>query len=159
MSTQATLPLDGKMTVGRDNEITQRWLALPNLFNLYLLAKHGLPADWHWWEVTCEESKVPEGFYRFRGDVSRINRKGRRVWDGKRNDALTIFVEVADCEQWCVERARSLNQCVKCHGIGHENVGVSCREPGNTRYTFRECRKCGGSGVFVDVNAAADERQ
>lgn len=115
----------------------------PDLWNLYLIEKHGLPADWQWYFVSRHE--MPPGYFRIKGAVpSSYKKSGRPVW-GKASKATEkgFFIHEPEHDAWVAEWEAANDSCRHCFGSGRKLNGVSCdRHTGSVTTTYRPC-PCG----------------
>ncbi len=132
----------------------------PDLWNLYLIEKHSLPADWCWFESSCEE--MPDGYFKITGSVPRSYRKnGSPVW-GKASKATEriLFIEQAAYDAGATAWEVTNDTCRRCFGDGRQWRGFSTdRVTQAITTTYKPC-PCGREpqGPLIEIRTPTEGR-
>ena len=118
----------------------------PDLYDLAAQLLRGMPPEWQW----CELASINTPFGRFpqvTGAVptefySRGPKKGKPKWLARYCYSVLQF-SPAEIEQVRLKWEDETSKCSACGGDGQELFKISITN-GNS---YRECRRCGGTGV------------
>lgn len=126
-----------------------------DLWNIYLIEKHGLSPEWNWHGVSSASDVVPEGFLRITGAVpTSYKPSGRPVWGkGSKATTKTFFLNVAEFDSWKVEWENRTGICSTCLGRGKTFTSFSTdTTTGDTTVTYQPCvRGCEVVGELQEI--------
>lgn len=105
-------------------------------FELTAKQKAGNIEGWEAFHFT----RVDPEILRIKGGVPRINRRGKKTWNGC--ETATVFVHRSEVEKVGVQYVTDTGNCWDCLGEGRERIGWSAA----TGPRYKPCEACEGTG-------------
>lgn len=118
-----------------------------DFYNLYAIAKHGAPTDWHWHTLEALGKHPNYTGSLVRGCVPATFQKGKRKgqFNFKGGDKATELSFAIAHDQFAAFHAEweaETGRCSKCFGSGQEWTGWSATEGSR----FKPCARCDATG-------------
>ena len=116
---------------------------------------NGFSPDWEMYAWECLPHRAPTVTYKLTGAVvPRITkgpRKGQRNWRQEdKSTRRTVYITPEQHKIWLAAWERKAGKCCECQGEGEVVHTISVNKP----TTYRQCGRCGGTGVPPTTEAA-----